>query len=146
MSRTRPVTPAELRQLLKLLQDPAALAVRISADTGLRVSDVLGIRCGDLARTMAITERKTGKRRKVTLRPSTLAAAKAYAKHGGEYLIDCDRSTIYRRIRAAAWLRARVYALHPQAVRPPVLRGTWPGSNATRVAARLFEHNAVVCA
>lgn len=102
MSRTRPITPAELRQLLKLLQDPAALAVRISADTGLRVSDVLGIRCGDLARTMAVTERKTGKRRKVTLRPSTLAAAKAYAKHGGEYLIDCDRSTIYRRIRAAA--------------------------------------------
>ena len=102
MSRTRPITPGELRQLLKLLEDPAALAVRISADTGLRVSDVLGIKCGQLARTMLVTERKTGKRRKVTLRPVTLKAAKAYAKHGGEYLIDCDRSTIYRRIRKAA--------------------------------------------
>lgn len=102
MSRTRPITPGELRQLLKLLEDPAALAVRISADTGLRVSDVLGIKCGELARTMLVTERKTGKRRRVTLRPVTLKAAKAYAKHGGEYLIDCDRSTIYRRIRKAA--------------------------------------------
>lgn len=123
--------------------------MRISADTGLRVSDVLGIRCGELARTMAITERKTGKRRKVTLRPSTLAAAKTYAKHGGEYLIDCDRSTIYRRIRAAAQqLGYEHVSMH--SIRKLYARrycaAHGPGSNTTRVAARLFEHNAVVCA
>ena len=82
MSRTRPIASAELRALLKVLPDAAALAVRISADTGLRVSDVLSIRSGDLAPTMQVTERKTGKARRVRLRPATLAAARAYASHG----------------------------------------------------------------
>lgn len=102
MSRTRPITPSELRKLLKLLPPAAALAVRISADTGLRVSDVLGIRCADLAPKMAVKERKTGKTRKVTLRPATLRACRAYASHGEDKLIHANRSTIYRQIRRAA--------------------------------------------
>lgn len=100
--RTRPITPGEYRTLLKHLSDPANLAVRISADTGLRVSDVLSIRCADLARTMTVTERKTGKSRKIQIRPDTLRRAKVYARHGGDRLIDRDRSTIYRHIRRAA--------------------------------------------
>ena len=96
MSRTRPIASAELRALLKVLPDAAALAVRISADTGLRVSDVLSIRSGDLAPTMQVTERKTGKARRVRLRPATLAAARAYASHGHAQLIPYNRSTIYR--------------------------------------------------
>ena len=102
MSRTRPIAPAELRALLKVLPDAAALAVRISADTGLRISDVLAIRSGDLAPTMQVTERKTGKARRVRIRPATIAAARAYASHGHDQLIPYNRSTIYRQIRAAA--------------------------------------------
>lgn len=102
MSRTRPITSAELRALLKVLPDAAALAVRISADTGLRISDVLAIRSGDLAPTMQVTERKTGKARRVRIRPATIAAARAYASHGHDQLIPYNRSTIYRQIRAAA--------------------------------------------
>lgn len=102
MSRTRPITPAELRRLLKVLPPAAALAVRISADTGLRVSDVLSIRCGELQRTMKIKERKTGKQRTVHLKPATLKACKAFAAHGESKLIPVNRSTIYRQIKKAA--------------------------------------------
>lgn len=102
MSRTRAITPTELNKLLRRLDDPARLAVRIAADTGLRVSDILAIRSDQVSRTMRVTERKTGKQRTVTLRPDTLKAAKAYARYSGKYLIDRDRSTLYRQIRAAA--------------------------------------------
>ena len=102
MSRTRAITPSELHKLLRRLDDPARLAVRIAADTGLRISDILAIRSDQVARTMRVTERKTGKQRTVTLKPDTLKAAKAYARYSGRYLIDRDRSTIYRQIRAAA--------------------------------------------
>lgn len=101
MSRTRPISPGELRKLLKVLPPAAALAVRISADTGLRVSDVLSIRCGDLQRTMKVRERKTGKQRTVHLKPATLKACKAFAAHGEDKLIPVNRSTIYRQIKKA---------------------------------------------
>lgn len=100
--RTRPITPAELRKLLKLLPDASALAVRICADTGLRISDILAIRSGELDTTMRVIERKTGKARTVRLRPATLKAAKAYAAHGCDRLIPHAPSTIYRQIRRAA--------------------------------------------
>lgn len=100
--RTRPISPAELRRLLKVLPPAAALAVRISADTGLRVSDVLSIRCGDLQSTMKVRERKTGKQRTVHLKPATLKACKAFAAHGEDKLISVNRSTIYRQIKKAA--------------------------------------------
>lgn len=102
MSRTRPIKEAELKKLIKQLDEPARLAVQISADTGLRISDILAIRSGDLAREMTITEKKTGKTRKVHLRESTLKAAKAYARYSGKYLIDRDRSTIYRQVSQTA--------------------------------------------
>ena len=100
--RTRPITPAELRKLLKLLPDASALAVRISADTGLRISDILAIRSGELDTTMRVIEGKTGKSRTVRPRPATLKAAKAYAAHGCDRLIPHAPSTIYRQIRRAA--------------------------------------------
>lgn len=100
--RTRPISPAELRRLLKVLPPAAALAVRISADTGLRISDILAIRCGDLAPSMRVVERKTGKARRVRLKPATLKAAKAYATHGHDRLIPHAPSTIYRQVTKAA--------------------------------------------
>lgn len=103
MSRTRPIKSADLTRLRRQLSDPARLAVDIAADTGLRISDILAIRKDDLAPTMRVTERKTGKARTVTLRQETLARAQAYARYAaGEYLIDRNRSTIYRQIRTAA--------------------------------------------
>lgn len=100
--RTRPIKSADLTRLLRQLSDPARLAVEIAADTGLRISDILSIRSADVAPTMRIVERKTGKARTVSLRQETLAHARAYARYAGEYLIDRDRSTIYRQVRTAA--------------------------------------------
>lgn len=100
--RTRPINRTQLRALLGLLPDAAALAVRISADTGLRISDVLAIRASDIAPTMRVRESKTGKERAVKLSAATLDAALSYAKHGHAMLIPRNRSTIYRQIRRAA--------------------------------------------
>lgn len=100
--RTRPINRSQLRALLGLLPDAAALAVRISADTGLRISDVLAIRVSDIAPTMRVRESKTGKERAVKLSADTLDAAISYAKHGHAMLIPRNRSTIYRQIRHAA--------------------------------------------
>lgn len=102
MSRTRAITPAELRKLLAILPPEAALAVRISADTGLRVSDVLALKASDIAPTMTVTERKTGKRRKVRLKQSTVRACQAYAGRKDAPLLDVNRSTVYRQVRKAA--------------------------------------------
>ena len=51
---------------------------------------------------MRVVERKTGKARRVRLKPATLKAAKAYATHGHDRLIPHAPSTIYRQIRRAA--------------------------------------------
>lgn len=102
MSRTRAVTRQELRSLVKRLDEQTRLAVMISADTGLRVSDILNLEAGKLAREMSVTEQKTGKTRKVTLSTETYNYAKRIAKYSGKYLINLDRSTIYRHIKTAA--------------------------------------------
>lgn len=102
MSRTRPITPAELKKLVKHLEQPARLAVLIAADTGLRISDILAITPGQLAREMSVVEQKTGKCRKVKLKPSTFKEAKEYSRYSGRYLIDRDRSSIYRQVRRTA--------------------------------------------
>lgn len=100
--RTRPINRTQLQALLDVLPPAAALAIRISADTGLRISDVLAIRASDIAPTMRVMERKTGKQRTVRLSAATLDAALRYAKHGHDMLIPRNRSTIYRQIRHAA--------------------------------------------
>ena len=102
MSRTRAVTKQELRSLTHRLDEPTKLAVMISADTGLRISDILKLEAGKLDREMTITEQKTGKTRKVSLSAETYKFARKMAKHSGKYLINLDRSTIYRHIKTAA--------------------------------------------
>lgn len=104
--RTRPVTRGEYRKLLRLLRPDIAIAARIAANTGLRVSDVLRLRVGDLKRTMSVSEQKTRKVRTVRLSDSTYRAAKAYAKQAGlqssDLLVPLNRSTVYRHIRKTA--------------------------------------------
>lgn len=102
--RTRALKPEELRRLKKHLVPRDALAVQIAHDTGLRVSDVLRIKSKDVKPKMAVTEKKTNKTRTVRLRKRTVSDAREYALHGGVYLIDCNRSTIYRNIKKACKL------------------------------------------
>ena len=74
------------------------------ADTGLRISDVLELTVGQIARTMHVRESKTGHVRTVHLTARTLSACRAYAadRPAAAHLIPYNRSTIYRDIRRAA--------------------------------------------
>lgn len=100
---SRAVTKAEIKRLRYALPWRDSLAVAIMADTGLRVSDILLIRREQLRRTMTITERKTGKTRRVRLSPGTLQSARAYVTtHDSPYVIPCSRSTMWRSITQTA--------------------------------------------
>lgn len=102
--RTRPISPTECRRLIQAAAPPAQVCIMIAADTGLRISDILRLTPADLRRrSLTVRERKTGKTRQVSLSPDTIRAARAYhATHGLSRVIDRDRSTIYRQVRAAA--------------------------------------------
>lgn len=102
--RTRAITTGEYRTLLRTVPMRTQVALRIMADTGLRIGDVLELTVGQIARTMHVRERKTGHVRTVHLTPRTLAACRAYAarRPAAARLIPHDRSTIYRDIRRAA--------------------------------------------
>ncbi len=102
--RTRPISTGEYRKLLHRLDERTALAVRISANTGLRVSDVLRIRAEDFKRKMTVTEKKTGKTREIRLPESTYQAVRKYIQSNGitGEIIKCNRSTIFRHVQAAA--------------------------------------------
>lgn len=102
-ARARPITRTELEQLRRALPWRDGLACAIMADTGLRVSDALAIHRDALAEVMTVKEKKTGKMRKVRLRPETLSECFAYLRTtDSPYVIDCHRSTLWRSITAAA--------------------------------------------
>lgn len=102
--RTRAITTGEYRALLRTVPLRTQIALRIMADTGLRVGDVLALTIGQISRTMIIQEQKTGHKRTVHLTARTLSACRAYAagRPANARLITCNRSTIYRDIRRAA--------------------------------------------
>ena len=102
--RTRAITTGEYRTLLRTVPMRTQVALRIMADTGLRIGDVLDLTIGQISRTMVIREHKTGHQRTVHLTQRTLAACRAYAarRPAAARLIPHDRSTIYRDIRRAA--------------------------------------------
>jgi len=102
--RTRPISTGEYRKLLNRLDDRTALAVRISANTGLRVSDVLRLKAEDWRRKMTVTERKTGKTRTVQVPESTFKAVRDYIQTNSitGLIFPCDRSTIFRHVQKAA--------------------------------------------
>ena len=73
------------------------------ADTGLRISDVLALRRDQLRQDMDIKEIKTGKTRRVHLRPETYAEVLAYLRtHNEPQVIPCHRTTLWRAIVHAA--------------------------------------------
>lgn len=61
------INPEEFSLLAKHLQPPNLLAVCISAQTGLRIDDVLSLRIEKLKIRITVLEKKTGKKRRVYL-------------------------------------------------------------------------------
>ena len=102
---TRAITPAEYRKLLLHAPMHTRLALRVAWETGLRVSDILGIKTADVKAAMTITERKTGNQRSVTLSPSLVHALRDYGRSmcdDNGRAIPVHRTTVYRTIRAIA--------------------------------------------
>lgn len=66
MARTTYATPAQMGHILAALMPTNALIIRLCMATGLRVSDVLELRTGQLRKRQTVREKKTGKTRRVT--------------------------------------------------------------------------------
>lgn len=65
--RSEFIKPVLIEHCLAALTPANALVCRVCLHTGLRIGDVLELRTVDLARRMTITEKKTGKKRRVCL-------------------------------------------------------------------------------
>ncbi len=63
--RSEYILEEELKHILASLMTPNRLCLLVSLKTGLRVDDVLHLESAKLSERMTVTERKTGKRRRV---------------------------------------------------------------------------------
>lgn len=59
------ITPDEFNLISSRLQPANLLAIRISAQTGLRIDDVLSLRIEKLKPRFTVTEKKTGNKRRI---------------------------------------------------------------------------------
>ena len=122
--RSEWVRPRDVGLLLGLLTPPNRLICRVSLACGLRVGDVVALTREQVANPRAwITERKTGKRRRLALggelRRDILAQA------GGTWAFEGGRNPDKHRTRQAVWadLRRAARALRlPEHVSPHSMR------------------------
>ena len=94
------VLECKVEQALDLLTESNRLVMRVALDTGLRVGDVLELRTEQLAPQFYITERKTGKRRRVNLSGQLLAQLRQRA---GKVWVFPGRDPSRHRTRQAVW-------------------------------------------
>lgn len=119
--RTGYVEPDSFRLLLTALMPANRLALETSMTTGLRISDVLHLKTADLVRTArpTITERKTGKRRRVyfprALRDALLRQAGRYFIFEGRY--DERRSRTRQAVFKDLKRVARLYRIDGEKIR-----------------------------
>lgn len=77
--RTDYISPSDLEAVYRALTPQNEFVLRVCEETGIRVSDALSLRTDSLKARFAITEMKTGKRRRIRLRVALLDALKALA-------------------------------------------------------------------
>lgn len=113
----------EMEHVLAALTPANRLVCRVCVATGLRVGDVVALRTEDLKPQFWITERKTGKRRRVNLTTELLRQLKAQA--GKEWVFPGTRDSHKHRTRQAVWRdvkrAAKAFRL-PQNVAPHSFR------------------------
>lgn len=91
----------EMEHVFAALMPENRLVCRTCVATGLRVGDVLSLKPEQLSQQFWITERKTGKRRRVNLKAELLADLK---KNAGEKWVFPGRDPEKHRTRQAVWL------------------------------------------
>ena len=122
--RTAYVEPDVFRLLLTALMPANRLALQVSMTTGLRITDVLNLRTYDLQRTArpTITERKTGKRRRVyfprALREELLRQAGRYFIFEGRFeeTRPRTRQAVFKDLKRVA----RLYRIDGEKIRANV--------------------------
>lgn len=91
----------ELKHLLAALMPANRLALEISLNTGLRISDVLNIRATNVAKRFTIIELKTNKKKVVELNVELLEKAKGNA--GKYFVFEGRNSQTKKRTRQAVF-------------------------------------------
>ncbi len=90
----------EVERVLAALMPSNRLVMRVILHTGLRVSDALALRPGDLKPRVWIVEQKTGKRRLVGFPADLLADLR---REAGEFWVFPGRDPRKHRTRQAVW-------------------------------------------
>lgn len=110
MARTDYIKPDAMDCILMALEYPNKVACEVMLSTGLRISDVLGIRTEQVRRNarISVRESKTGKLRRVTLsqplreRMMGIAGRVYVWEHRTDTLKHRTRQAVYKDIRRAA--------------------------------------------
>lgn len=90
-----------MERVLDLLEPSNRLVIRVMLHTGLRVTDVLELKPEQLKRRFVVVEKKTGKRRTVTLPDRLLDDLR---EHSGAYWVFPGRLDLTKhRTRQAVW-------------------------------------------
>jgi len=90
-----------MERVLDLLTPANRLVIRVMLHTGLRVGDVLELQPEDLKRRFVVIERKTGKRRTVTLPDALLRDLRRIS--GRFWVFEGRCSEVSHRTRQAVW-------------------------------------------
>ena len=101
MSKSAFIADDALSHVLALLTPSNRLAVKLSAETGLRIGDCLALRTERLAQRMRVKEQKTGKTRRVYISAKLLADMQAIA--GDTYVFEHRLDPNRHRTRQAVW-------------------------------------------
>ena len=87
--------------ILAAMMPTNRLVLEVCLQTGLRVSDVLSMRTGELQQRMSVRESKTGKKKRVYLPKELLARMRAQA--GREWVFENCRSPQRHRVRGTVY-------------------------------------------
>lgn len=97
----------QLSKILMLLMPANRLACEVQLHTGLRISDVLNLRAADLAQRMTITEKKTGKKRRISFQKDLFDRLNAqkgriWVFEGRDWRKPRTRQAVWRDVKRAA--------------------------------------------
>lgn len=95
------IAPGDLEAVYRALTLPNELVLRVCEETGIRVGDALSLKTDELKERFTITERKTGKRRRIRIRATLLEALRRNS--GRVYVFPNRRSEERPRTRQAVW-------------------------------------------
>lgn len=102
MSAAAWVARAQMQRVLNLMQEDNRLVCEVMLKTGLRVGDVLQLRCEKLRARITVREMKTGKRRSIYLGLKLARKLRRGRRRG--WVFPSPRDSQKHRSRQAVWV------------------------------------------